>query len=341
MSPPRGDALRVALRASHGLDLGDLVPERDGADATAWAWRATDAAGARWFVKARRDLREAAIRVPIHLAASGFPEVVAARPAATGDPWLEIDGWTVVVMPLVDGPTAFRAGLALDGWRDLGAFARRLHAIDVAVDLPADLVALLPVERFRPKATDAAREVDARIDKLDRAGLDELSVAVRSRWLAERATIRRIVDLTDAVSDRIRARPAPPPRVLCHADFHAANVLVEPSGGIRIVDWDEVILAPRERDLMFVRGSVVAGRVTDAEADAFEAAYEAHDIDGELVAWYRLDWTVQDLEGFAREVLFEPDRDPPTRPRAARIFEALFDADDEVGMALAIAREGL
>ena len=52
---------------------------------------------------------------------------------------------------------------------------------------------------------------------------------------------------------RLAGRSHSDPRrwVLCHADLHAGNVLVEPDGGLVIIDWDTATLAPRERDLMF------------------------------------------------------------------------------------------
>jgi spectinomycin phosphotransferase len=45
--------------------------------------------------------------------------------------------------------------------------------------------------------------------------------------------------------------------VLCHADLHTWNVLVDGDGRLWLVDWDEAILAPRERDLMFLVGGIV------------------------------------------------------------------------------------
>ena len=335
MRPPGEETLGEALRAGYGFAIDRLEIEGDGADAFAWAWRASTVDGRRLFVKLRREVRPAAILVPRHLAAIGFDEVVAALPTLSGDAWLDVDGWSAVVMDRIEGPSAFRAGMALSAWRALGTLAARLHA----VELPADLAAIVPVEDFRPKATDRAREIDARIAELDPTGLDEHSLAVRDRWLAERPVIRRIVGLTAELGARIRDRPDHPPFVLCHADFHAANVVLDAGGGIHVVDWDELVFAPRERDLMFVRGSVVAGVVADAEADAFEAGYGPVEIDRELLAWYRLDWAVQDIAGFAAEVLFDPDRVPSTRPRARRVFEDLFGPTDEVRGGLALARE--
>ena len=332
--PPAGADLRAALRDGYGFDVERLDAEGEGADAAAWAWRATTIDGRRLFVKLRREVRPAAILVPRHLVEIGFREVVAALPTVTGAAWLDIDGWTAVVMDLVDGETAIRGRMDHGGWHRLGAFAAGLHA----VHLPADLAALLRVEDFRSTMTGPARTIDERLDGLDPAGLDELSVAVRDRWIVERDTIRRIVERTDQLGDRIRARRSaadPAGFVVCHADFHAANVLVDRDGAIHVVDWDEVMLAPRERDLMFVRGSVVAGPVSDGDADAFEAGYGRIEVDRERLAWYRLDWAVQDVAGYATQVLFEPDRDPPGRPRARSRFEGQFGPGSQVAIALA------
>lgn len=337
MRPPDESILRAALESGYGFTVDRLEIELAGADALAWTWRATTAEGRALFVKLRRDVRPAAVLIPRHLRSIGFEQVVAALPTLAGAAWLDIEGWTAVVTELIDGLPVNRAGLDADGWRRLGAFAARLHA----VALPAELAALLRVEDFRSPMTDRARSVDARVDGLAEGALDEHAIAVRRRWIAERATIRRIVALSDAIGARIRSRPEPErgPFVLCHADFHGANILVDRGGGLHVIDWDELVLAPPERDLMFVRGSVVAGPVSETEADAFEEGYGRSAVDLERLAWYRIDWAVQDVTGYAEEVLFGPDRDPPSRPRARRIFEGLFGPADEVAGALAIAQE--
>src|SRR4029079_5512016 len=85
-----------------------------------------------------------------------------------------------------------------------------------------------------------------------------------------------------------------------HADFHAWNVLIEPSGTFHVVDWDEVEFAPRERDLMVVSGDVAD---IDPTGEHFYAGYGEVSIDPALLAYYRYDWVLQELADYHRRVL--------------------------------------
>jgi spectinomycin phosphotransferase len=323
--------LRRALADAHRIAVADLVLDREGADSAAWAYRVTATDGSGWFVKLRREVRPAAILVPRRLREAGLTEVVASVPPVSGAPWLEIGPWSVLVSPLVDAPSALRAEMGLDGWARLGAFAARLHA----VELPLDLAALVHEEAFQPVSTDLARRVDERIAAGEIESADELALRVADRWRAERATIGRLVDRAEELGRRIRDSRVPRPTVLCHADLHTGNVLLDADGRLAIVDWDELIHAPPERDLMFVRGSAIADIVTDDQADAFERGYGSAAADPLLIAYYRIDWAVQDLAGFADQVLFGPRLDPPARARAAALFVGQFDAGNEVDTAIA------
>ena len=72
--------------------------------------------------------------------------------------------------------------------------------------------------------------------------------------------IAALVDRADRMGRELAAEPFP--RVLCHTDLHTWNVLVDAGRRLWIVDWDEAVLAPPGRDLMFVVGGGIgpAGR---------------------------------------------------------------------------------
>jgi spectinomycin phosphotransferase len=335
---PDAPTLRDALRAAHGLDVVELEPVDEGADAAAIAFRARTADGAAWFVKLRLNARLAAVLVPRWLRDRSVPEAVASVGPVSGEPWLRIGEWSVLVAPLVAAPSVMRHGMGLDGWRRFGEIAARIHA----TQLPADLATLVPRETFEPRMAAVAREVDRDVERRRDAPTDDALVrSVRERWRAERPMLRHLVSRTEDLGARIRdriARGEHIPFVLCHADLHTANVLVADDGALSIVDWDELLLAPRERDLMFVRDSVVAGRVGDAQADAFEEGYGPLTVDPLLIAYYRVDWAVQDLAGYAHQVLLEPDRAPADRVIAAERFLGQFGPEGEVPWALAAER---
>ena len=335
--PALDDSTLVAgLRDGYGLAIERLTFIPLGNDSAAWTYHATASDATAWFVKVRRDARLAGILVPRFLRDNGLVEVVAARPSRNGEPWLDIGAWTVLVYPFVDSPRAMEAGMDERSWARLGGFAARLHG----TVLPPDLAAIVPREDFQPKATAMARRVARHVeaDARSEPPRDEIAERLVVAWRAHRQPIERVVRRTEELSRRIRDRAGTARSlrfVLCHADLHAGNVLVDVDGNLSIVDWDEVVLAPVERDLMFVRGSAVAGVVSDREATAFEGGYGTSEADPLLIAWYRMDWAVQDLADFARRVLLDPELGTATRVRALALFESIFEPGGEAEGALA------
>jgi spectinomycin phosphotransferase len=333
--PSLDDETIVAfLREGYGLPIERLEFVPLGNDSAAWTYHATTPNAATLFVKVRREPRPAGILIPRFLRDLGLTEVVAAHRTRDGEPWLEIGPWSVLVYPFVDAPNAMRAGLGVDGWRRLGAFAARLHA----TTLPADLAALVPREDFRPRANELASRVARQVDAypVGAASHDELAERLVEAWTAHLAEIEWLVRRSEALAQRIRDRAAnaPLPSMLCHADLHVGNVLVSPDGSISVVDWDEVTLAPPERDLMFVRGSAIAGRVSDREATAFESGYGSSEANPLLIAWYRVDWAIQDLADFARRVILDPELGAATRAAALALFDSTFEPGGEVETAV-------
>ena len=92
--------------------------------------------------------------------------------------------------------------------------------------------------------------------------------------------------------------------MLCHTDIHTGNVLVDAAGRLSIVDWDAPLRAPRERDLMFVLGGPWSDRpVTAHQERLFWQGYGDHDVDRTVLAYYRCERVLDDIEQFARRIL--------------------------------------
>lgn len=70
-----------------------------------------------------------------------------------------------------------------------------------------------------------------------------------------------------------------------------------------MLDWDEPIIAPKERDLMFIGGGV--GNVWNKrhEEKLFYKGYGKVEIDSTILSYYRHERIVEDIAIYSRELL--------------------------------------
>jgi spectinomycin phosphotransferase len=93
--------------------------------------------------------------------------------------------------------------------------------------------------------------------------------------------------------------------VLCHADIHASNVLVDGRDALYIVDWDDPLLAPKERDLMFIGGAqgfVGYYNAQDEEA-LFYQGYGPVVLNPRALAYYRYERIIEDIALYCEQLL--------------------------------------
>jgi spectinomycin phosphotransferase len=89
---------------------------------------------------------------------------------------------------------------------------------------------------------------------------------------------------------------------ICHSDLHGGNVLVGAGEELAIVDWDEPILAPKERDLMFIGGGVGGIWNDDQETSWFYQGYGQAEIDLPALSYYRYERIIVDIAEYAEQI---------------------------------------
>ena len=135
---------------------------------------------------------------------------------------------------------------------------------------------------------------------------DPVSVALADLLKAQEPAVSRLVRRAERLAQALQKHP--PQFVLCHADIHAANLLIEADGRLHVVDWDTVILAPKERDLMFSGGGQFAYRRTpQAEDQLFYKRYGQTQIDQVALAYYRYERIIEDIAVFCEIVLLSTE----------------------------------
>jgi spectinomycin phosphotransferase len=153
---------------------------------------------------------------------------------------------------------------------------------------------------------------------------------------ARRDQIDQLVRRAEELALRVQARPLE--LVLCHSDVHAGNLLTGADGKLYIVDWDNPILAPKERDLMFIGGGVSASLSSARGQALFYQAYGPSEVDRVALAYYRYERIVVDIAEFCKQLLLS-EAGGEDREQAYRWFNGNFLPGDTIEMALNADRD--
>ena len=291
---PGAASIAGVLQAEYGLKDVRVDSAPQGADRDSTLFRAQDAGGRDWIVRLRRGpVKRASLLLPQLLRARGEPALLAPQPTRSGDLWLGAGAWHLALYPFVAGRNGFECPLNAAAWHQLGRALRALHE----TRLPAELLREIPRETCGAESGAALQQILAQSAA---ASEDPLVAQLRDLLQRKRAALDWLVEQTTSLARTLRKRGLP--CVPCHADIHAGNVLVDAQGRLHLLDRDTLLLAPRERDLMFI-GAGVAGHWREAqEAAWFYEAYGSQQPDPQALAYYRCERVVADVVDYCEQL---------------------------------------
>jgi spectinomycin phosphotransferase len=300
------ERLRACLQDQYGLIavMVEFLPL--GHDYDAGVYHVVSLQGRAYLLKATsRLLYEPSCLVPAYLRDQGITSIVAPVPTTSGALWTQFGEWTVILSPWIDGECSL-TGMTNAQWKEVGSIFQRIHQIR----LPAlGGSSSLRKERFDP--TEYARWIRTfeaqHVHDLRSASASQR--ALRSSWRAHQPTIYRAMARLQQLAEVFQSRTLP--YVICHADLHARNLIRDLSGHVFVIDWDEVMLAPKERDFIFLR---------KPHAEAFFQGYTGAEVDWSLLTYYLWERVVQDLIYLADNVCFRGDWTEEMRDQVVQTF---------------------
>lgn len=308
------EAIAAGLREHCGIAPASITFLPIGYDPNAAVYEVVAADGRPYFLKIRSGaIHEPGLQVPRALLDHGISQVLAPLRAASGELWAPLGERRLVLYPFLRGENAMNAGLTGEQWRAFGATLRAVHDSG----LPECFQGHLPPETFSLPSAEVVRQHLAMLDGARFAS--PAATRFAAFWREKACQIQAMLARAEALGARLQGKTFE--HVLCHADIHAANILVDDAGQIWLVDWDGPLLAPRERDLLFVVGSQIARDVLPWEEEQFFAGYGPVEIDPEALIYYRYERIIQDLGDFGQSVFL-----------SANVGEATREADADLAM---------
>lgn len=297
LTPPdlSADIIASSVRDAWGVNIAQVTFLPIGADANAAVYRLDSAGGTPYFLKLRSArFDEIAVAVPAFLHEHGAPAVMTPLSTTGGALWTSGHGFAWILYPFFDGPNGFERSLSDAQWMALGKSLRAVHS---AV-LPATLATRVPREEYSPQWRDAVMAFGQQVE--DDRFADPIAERLAEGWRAKRQEITTLVYRAADLGQVLQGRSIS--FVLCHTDLHAGNVLLGTDDELAIVDWDDPIFAPKERDLMFFGAGIGGIWDTSREEALFYQGYGPVEIDLTALAYYRYERIVADFAAYGEQV---------------------------------------
>jgi|WetSurMetagenome_2_1015567.scaffolds.fasta_scaffold09257_7 spectinomycin phosphotransferase len=297
----KDETVVTCLRTEFGLHVSEITFLPLGADLNTAVYRVVADEETPYFVKLRRgDFDKATVAVPKCLSELGVKQVIPSLPTLAGQLWASLPPYKMILYPFVTGHHGFEVNLTDQQRVEFGATLRKLHTANI----PASITNGVPREIFSPQWHQTARRFLAQIE--NEAFADPIAVEAATFVRAKRDDVLALIKRAERCAKGLQTQL--PEFVLCHGDCHAWNLLIDSNNALYLVDWDTLIFAPKERDLMFVGGGLGGnGHTLQEEELLFYQGYGQIQVDPIAMAYYRYERIIEDIAVFCEQIFLSAE----------------------------------
>ena len=305
------------LKDAYGLNVATISFLPIGADFNTAVYRVTAHNGEDYFLKLRSgEFLEASVSVPKYLADLGIKQVISPLATNTKQLRASLDVFKAILYPYVEGRNGVEAKLSENQWVQVGATIKKLQSTAIPCAITKDV----PRETFSSKWSETVKGFLMRIE--NEAFEQPVAKKTAEFLKSKSAEILKIIERTKALAFTLRNQALE--YVLCHADIHGWNLIVDKKDALYIVDWDTLIFAPRERDLMFISAGIWDSGLTPAEEESlFYHGYGQTKINQDAICYYRFQRIIQDIGEYC-EHIFMPDKGGDECTQSFKYLESNF-----------------
>ncbi len=316
----------ACLQAEYGLPIAAIAFLPLGADLNTAVYRVTAGDGTSYFLKLRSGVFDGtSVALPRFLSDQGIAHIIAPLATSSGQLWVNHDVFNVILYPFIEGRNGYEVDLSDQQWIEFGAALKRIHRIA----LPPAVSDHIQRETFSPRWREIVKTFMTRIetDTFDDPVASDMAAFLRTR----RVEVLDLVERTECCARELQDHA--PEFVLCHSDLHAGNILIAADGAFYLVDWDNPILAPKERDLMYAGGGQFGkARTPQQEEVLFYQGYGPAVIDRGALAYYRYERIIEDI-AVECEQLFSTNEGGADREQALRYLMSNFESNGVIDIA--------
>lgn len=286
----------ATLRAQYGLETKQVSFLPLGYDINTVVYRVETWESASYFLKLRQgNFDPNTVTLPQFLHRVGVRAIIPPLDTCQGQLFSSLGPYTTILYPFIPGKNGYEVTLNDRQWRELGSTLKQVHEVQV----PAEILSSIPHEIYDHRWRVKVEYFLSQIDSNDYS--DPVALELAAFMKVKRQLIDHMVGRANALAVSLRRQSSN--FVLCHSDAHPGNYLIAESGEVFLVDWDNPIIAPPERDLMCFGGGMSGDQPGGMEERMFYQGYGQIEIDRKALAYYRYERILQDIAEFCTQIL--------------------------------------
>ncbi|MBP9759037.1 phosphotransferase [Candidatus Dojkabacteria bacterium] len=318
----KSEKMTDCLTRQYGIQAKSITFMPLGADANTIVYKVESNKGEMYLLKIRTDnFDETSVLIPHYLHEQKVEHII--TPVLTEDlqPYY-FDGIDyLTVYPFIDTLKITETEFTDDNKVVLGALMKKIHRLKIPNSIKSK------INKYEFSSKWAERLVHA-IDKIQKTTFnDQLTIElvqfIKEKDYVIRSLINYSQELTGEpclVSDEF---------VLCHGDLHFWNLITDKNNYFYLIDWDTVILAPKERDLMFIGSKIDNLWNTSQDIDLFYEGYGMTDINKSVQDYFRADRIIEDLVIMCDSICFS-NISEEDKLKTLGFFKANFKANNTI-----------
>lgn len=295
-----------------------------GADLNTVVYRVVTDDRRAYFLKLRKGFDKITVNVPLFLKFQGIRGIIIPYKAKSNQHWADFGEYKMILYPFVEGQDGFERELSDHHRRSLGAALRGIHS----VQLPPELERHIPQENFSPRWRESLKSLQVLAE--NKTFEDPTAAKLAKFMQSKQSESARLVTRTEELASDLQSNRLE--MVLCHTDIHGGNILIGDNDELYIVDWDNPLLAPKERDLMFIGGGIDEIWKSEQEEAQFYDGYGKTEINLSALAYYRYERIIEDLAVIGEQLLLT-EEGGTDRERSLGWFRSNFEPGNTIEIA--------
>ena len=314
----KDEKIIICLQDNYGLDVENISFLPLGADFNTVVYKVVTSNKENYFLKLRSgEFLDASVSVPKYLLDAGIKQIILPITTKDGQLFSNFADFKTILYPYIDTCNATQIKLTKAQWVLLGKAIKKLHELDISPSITKNV----SKENYSSKWRESLKELLVHISNKN---FSEPVASEMSQFIKSKTNeIIKLIQCAEELVTKLQKQQLE--HVLCHADLHGWNLIIDKEGNFYIVDWDTLIFAPKERDLMFIGAGIWDSSLTPNEEESlFYQGYAPSNINQDALAYYRFERIIQDISDYCEYVFLSDEGSKEDRRQCFEYLKSNF-----------------